>query len=497
MDNPPNNRIERPPVVVVMGHVDHGKSSLLDYIRNANTIAHEAGGITQHIGAYEVTKEHNGVPKRITFIDTPGHEAFSKMRSRGAQVADIAVLVVAANDGVKAQTIEALETIIKNKVPYVVAVNKIDINGADPDRVKQELAEREIFVEGYGGSIPAVAISAKKGTGVDELLEMILLMAEMEELRGDPARTGEGVVIESHLDPKKGSCATLVIKDGTITKPCFIVAGSVLASVRTMITSNGSDSSTATFSSPVQVTGWTSPPPVGEIFSTYNTKREAEAAVCAHKQDCSKVSAESEEGKIVIPVIIKADVSGSLEAISEKICSLSTDKVLVKIIGTGIGAISENDARLASGSTSSMIIGFNVKMDSAAKDVADQFGIRIMTNNIIYKISEELEAEILKQTPKVKTEVVTGRATVLKIFATDKNKVVIGGVVSQGALRDDSIFRVLRDGETVGHGKVLELQQQKIKCKEVTQNTQFGSQVEVKSPINERDVLEVYVVEEH
>ncbi len=410
------NIVERPPVIVVMGHIDHGKSKLLDYIRKSHVVESEAGGITQHISAYEVEHEKEGQKHRITFLDTPGHEAFSGMRARGAKVADIAILVVSADDGVKAQTLEALEAIKKAEIPYVVAINKIDKPNADINKAIQSLIENEVYIEGYGGDISYVKISALNGDGVGELLDTLLLVAELEELKGDLSKNAEGVVIETHVDPKKGVSATLVIKDGTLKKGMYVGAEQSCSPVRMLEDFAGKKIDEATFSSPIQITGFDNIPEVGAKFLSYASRKEVEKATLACREDAeNKINDKNEvfEDCHVIPVILKSDVVGTLEAIKEKIKQLETERTKIKIVHTGVGNITENDVKLAGSSDNAYIIGFNSSIDGPAKELSERMEIKVETFSIIYKLLEWFEEIVKTETPIMEVVVSMGQMIVI------------------------------------------------------------------------------------
>ncbi len=488
---------ERPPIVVIMGHIDHGKSTLLDYIRKSNVVATEAGGITQHISAYEVThKGADGSEKRITFLDTPGHEAFKGMRARGAHVADIAVLVVSAEDGVKEQTIEAYKSIKQSGIPFVVAINKIDKPNANVEKTKQTLAEAEIYVEGYGGDVPWVALSAKTGVGVPELLDVMLLIAEMSELKGDASKPAEGIIIESRMDPKKGVVATLVITDGTLQKGMFIVAEDSMAPVRIMENFMGKPIDTASFSSPIRLTGWTTIPSVGAIVSSYTNKKAAEEAVAIAKKSPAHSAAPDtkEEGVVVIPLIIKTDVAGTLEAILSELGKITHERVKLKIIQKGVGAIGETDVKSAFGSDGALLVGFHTKTDSLAADLAARNNVVIHNFDIIYKLTEWVEEVIAERAPHIEVVEDIGEVRVLRFFSQQKEKQVIGGRVQTGKIVNGAKFKIMRRDALIGEGKVVELQQQKIKSPEVLEGAECGMMVESKFTIAERDVLIPYVV---
>ncbi|MBI2049101.1 MAG: translation initiation factor IF-2 [Parcubacteria group bacterium] len=508
-----NNLIERPPIVVVMGHIDHGKSTLLDFLRKTNVVAGEAGGITQHTYSYEVTHaEEGGVKKRITFLDTPGHEAFTLMRSRGASVADVAVLVVAVNEGVKPQTREALAIIKKNEVPFVVALNKIDAPNANVDKVKQELAEHEVYLEGYGGSVPVVAISAKTGENVPALLDMILLVAELEELKGDPALPAEGVVVEAHQDPQKGISATLVIKNGTLKKKTFVVARGCRAPVRRIDTILLKDIPEASFSTPVIITGWNCIPEAGAEFVSLAGKKEAEtlsraslSAASPRKNGALQGERETadEAKRETIPLVLKADMQGTLDALVYE-----TDKVLAKlkethganvdarIVHSGVGAISESDVNLVSGNENAVIAGFNVSIDAVAKEIAERNHTSIGVFAIIYELTDWLAKEIEKKRPRVHIEEITGKAKILRTFSRTKNKQIVGGRVLEGKIVKGGNTRILRRDFSIGEGEVLELQQQKNRASEIAEGSEFGAMIESRHDIAPGDVIEEFITKE-
>ncbi len=494
--------IARPPVVVVMGHIDHGKSQLLDYIRKSNVVEKEAGGITQHIGAYESevkcqSKEHGHQSKKITFLDTPGHEAFSKMRARGAKIADVAILIIAADDGVKPQTMEAYEAIKEAGIPFVIAINKIDKEGANPEQVKAQLAEKQVFVENYGGNIPIANISAKTGQGVDELLDMVLLLAEMEELKANPDENASGTVIESKLDTKRGVSATLLIQNGTMRKGTFIVAGKTVAPVRIFEDFQGKPIEKASLSSPVKIVGFNSAPEVGVSFQTFNSKKEAEEVAKKNIENSysDKVvnsSSKKDSGtKITIPVIIKADTAGSIEAVEKEIMKLADEEVSINVLRKGIGNISEEDMKLSYGTKSPIALGFNVEIDSQAKDLAEQFGVNVQISDIIYKISEWLEEEIKKQKLLIPREEILGKAEILKIFNKTKNKQVVGGMVTEGKIISKKIIKIKRKDFEIGEGKVVGLQSDKKETQEVAKGEHFGAMVESKIEIAKGDTIEI------
>jgi translation initiation factor IF-2 len=498
----PNTKInikERPPVVAIMGHIDHGKSTILSYIRKNEGNLNEAGGITQHISAYEMEhKDAVGNVRKITFLDTPGHEAFCGIRARGAKVADVAVLVVSAEDGVKPQTLEALSSIQCGETPYIVAINKIDKSDADVDRTKQSLAENNIFVEGYGGDIPVVAVSGKTGDGIPELLDMILLVADMESLEADSSLPGQGVIIESNLDSKKGISATCVIKNGTVAKGKYIYAGTSIAPIRIMENYLGKQIERATFSSPIKIIGWDSLPSAGAEFFVFDTRDEATSAVEKEKEKISKENVPDSKIKSVLelPVVIKADTGGSLEAVLYEIKKLATEAIGLRVIASGIGTVSENDIRLAQGSDKAVIVAFNTKTESLAKNFAERAGVEIKSFDIIYKMTEWLKDFILSRTPKVSENVAVGSAKVLKVFSKTKDKQIIGCSVQNGTLSIGNTVSIKRREAEIGQGKIRGMEQQKKKTDSVSSGTEFGALVEAKVEIAVGDTIESFMTVE-
>jgi translation initiation factor IF-2 len=483
-----------------MGHIDHGKSTLLDYIRKSNVVDTEAGGITQHISAYEVThNDEHGMPRRITFLDTPGHEAFSKMRERGAEVADIAILVVSAEDSVKTQTIEAWQTIHTSGIPCIVAINKIDRPGANIDKTKMDLAEKEIYLEGFGGDIPYAEISAKTGQGIDGLLDVILIAAELAGFTCEPATPASGFVIESKLDTKRGISASLVIKDGTLKKGMFIVAENAFAGTRIVENFLGKQIDTAECSSPVKITGWDELPPVGAIFQAYENKKEAEKARSENKEVLKKTkmigatAVGNEEAKRV-PLVIKTDVLGTIDAIEKEINKMANEKVLYKVVQKGVGAVTEVDVKLASADKDTLIAGFNVKVDGSAAELAEKSGIIIQTFDIIYKLTDWLAETLEARRPREEVMETVGTAKILKVFSKTKERQVVGGKVLQGRLTSDANVRILRRDFEIGRGKVVELQQGKVKSREVLEESEFGMLIETKIDIAQGDTIEAFTL---
>jgi len=489
---------ERPPIITVMGHIDHGKSTLLDYIRKTNITAGEAGGITQHTSAYEVLHTTpGGEKKRITFIDTPGHAAFSKMRSRGAKVADIVILVVAADDGVNVQTIEALKTIKDSNTPFIVAINKIDKPNADIEKTKLDLASNSVFLEGYGGDVPNVPISAKTGQGVPELLDILLLMADMNQLKKDDSKPAEGLVIESSLDSKKGGSATLIIKNGMLKKGDFVIIDGKITSIRSLENFRGEKIDSANASSPIRIIGFSILPAVGSSFVSTENKKEAEkiAESTELAESIHKKNESYENAKVVLPVILKGDFQGTVEAIEKELRKLETDEIKIKIIYSGVGNITENDLELAKGSDHPLVIGFNVKLDKDVNEIGQKLDNPPMIFNIIYEINKVVEEEIKKRTPKVTVEKTLGQARILKTFSRQKDKQVVGGTVLSGFIKNGKDVKIIRQKNEIGRGEIYELQEKKIKAKEVKEGAQFGVKIVSKTTIAEGDIIEAFELE--
>ncbi len=502
MPTKPSKTQVRPPIVVVMGHIDHGKSTLLDYIRETNVCASEAGGITQHVSAYQAIHESSdGVKHPITFLDTPGHEAFCSIRERGAQAADIAILVVSAEDGVKPQTLDALKAIKAQKIPYIVAINKIDKPNANIDKTKTSLGENEIYVEGWGGDIPCVAISALKGDGVSELLDMIVLMAELADLGTQPEKMAEGIVVESELDTRTGVHATLLIKDGTLEVGMYAVAGSAFAPVRFIENFLGKKIEFATASMPVFIVGWNEVVPCGIAFQAVASKKEAEemAEDYAQKNKTkAKVKEEEDPNVVVLPLIIKADTNGSLEGVRHELAKIKHDKVKLKIVSEGIGDINENDVKTAIGDPSILVIGFHVMPDNKTAAIIERSAIplNVLNFNIIYKLSEFVREKLDALVPKEYIEEVTGRAKVLALFSKEKDRQVVGGKVESGTLNSGNDVRIMRRNEEIGRGKIRELQSKKLRVNEVAEGFEFGTMIEAKIEIAVGDRVEcVHTVE--
>lgn len=503
VDDPPEKRVPRPPVITVMGHVDHGKTSLLDAIRKTNVTSREAGGITQHIGAYKV----NYQGKQIVFLDTPGHEAFTAMRARGAQVTDVAILVVAADDGVMPQTIEAINHAKAAKVPIIVAINKIDRPGANPDHVKQQLAEHELIPEDWGGDTIMVPVSAHQKTGISDLLEMILLVAEMQELKANPNLPAHGTIIEAQLDKGRGPVVTVLVQRGTLHIGDTIIAGTSYGKVRAMINDRGEKVKKALPSTPVEVLGLNDVPAAGDILDSTDEKTArgvAEKRIAKKKEEeiklNSKVSLDDlfqriKEGEIKeLNIVVKADVQGTIEALKASLEKIKNDEVKVAVVHAGVGAITESDVMLAS-AANALIIGFNVRPDANARKAAETEKVDVRTYRVIYDAINDVEAAIKGMlAPKFK-EVIQGRVEIRQLITISKLKIA-GCYVVEGKVTNSSKVRVVRDGIVVHEGVIESLRRFKDDVKEVAQGFECGITLEKFSDLKEGDIFEVYDMEE-
>jgi translation initiation factor IF-2 len=501
----PEDLVERPPVVTIMGHVDHGKTTLLDSIRHSKVTEQEAGGITQHIGAYQVTV--NG--KKITFLDTPGHEAFTTMRARGAQVTDIVVLVVAADDGVMPQTVEAINHAKAANVPIIVAINKIDKPDANPDRVMQELMEYNLVPEEWGGDTIYCKLSAKTGEGIDNLLEMILLVSEMEELKANPNRRATGTVIEAKLDKGRGPVATLLIQAGTLHVGDPIVVGCTYGRVRAMVNDTGRRVKEAGPSTPVEITGLHEVPQAGDRFMVFEDEKKARqiAEARAQKQLMEQRSMKArvslddlfeqiKQGEMKeLNIIVKADVQGSVEALVAALQKIDVEGVRVKIIHAAVGAITESDILLAT-TSNAIVIGFNVRPDSNAKRVAESEKVDIRLHRIIYKVIEEIEAAMKGMLDPEYEEKVIGQAEVRKTFKVSKVGTIAGCYVTDGKITRDSKVRLIRQGIVIYEGEIDSLKRFKDDVKEVMQGYECGLTIKNFNDIKEGDIIEAYIMQE-
>ncbi len=492
------NLIERPPVVVIMGHIDHGKSTLLDFIRKSNVVAGEAGGITQHLGAYEVEhKDKAGIVKRITFLDTPGHEAFKGVRSRGASVADIAILIVSAEDGVMPQTMEAYEVINRVKMPFIVAINKIDAPRANVDGTKNSLVENGIYVEGYGGNVPAVAISAKTGENIEELLDLILLSAEVEGLKADTSLPATGYIVEVNKDKRIGISATLVIKNGTLEQGQFVACENALSPIRVMDDQNGVKIKTATFSTPVHVSGWNDLPGVGLTFQTFDTKKEAEKYCASCSEGIKKIPTLKHienADNFIVPVIIKADTQGSIEAIEYELGKIKLLSAELKIVYSGTGNIGEKDAKIAATNENTLIVGFGIEIDKQAENIKERTGLSINVFNIIYELTDWVKKTAEEMRPRVEVEERKGIFKVLKIFNASKNNQVLGGRVKEGVIETGNQIKIMRRDEEIGRGIIKGLQQSKAVATSVIEGSEFGTSIEAKIEIAPGDEIEAFEI---
>lgn len=482
----------RPPVVVVLGHVDHGKSSLLEAIRDFKITSKESGGITQHIGAYEV--EENG--KKITFVDTPGHEAFSAMRSRGAEVADIALLVVDAAQSVQPQTKEAVMAIKRAEIPMIVVLNKIDLPNSNPEKAKGELAKIDVSVESYGGEIPCVEVSAKEKTGINELLDMILLVADLKPLKSDTEADVQGLIIESYMDGLKGPVATAIVQKGILRKKGIIATDLAVAKVRSVKNSNGKEIDEALPSQPVVILGFNKVPAVGEKFKTYQTVEEAEKEINLEKpkRETGSTVIDSDPDKKIFNIILKADVFGSLEAVEAMLKNLPQEKATLRILRSEVGDVSETDAKLAEMSKAE-IIGFRVKI---ASDVvkfmkADrERRLRIKTFDVIYELIQNVRLGLEKSLePEIVREDV-GKLKTIVVFWAEKNRQIVGGKITDGQLKRGLKLEVIRDNVKIGTGKIVNLQRDKKDIDELSKGSEAGILFEGNIKIEKGDILQAF-----
>ena len=498
--------VSRPPVVCVMGHVDHGKTSLLDAIRKTNVTRGEAGGITQHIGAYVV--DING--QKITFLDTPGHEAFTAMRMRGANSTDIAVLVVAADDGVMPQTVEAISHAKAAGVEIIVAINKIDKPSANIERVKQELSEYELIPEDWGGTTPFVPVSAKTGEGIDDLLEMILLTAEVSELKANPNRAARGLVIEAQLDKGKGPVATILVQKGTLHVGDFIAAGACNGKVRAMMDDKGRRVKQAGPSTPVEILGLGDVPNAGEVLMSFENDKEAKNFAAAFVSENKNRLLEETKGKLSLdnlfdqiqasdlkelPIIVKADVQGSVEAVKQSLVKLSNDEVVVRVIHGGVGAVNESDVSLAA-TSNAIIIGFNVRPDTTAKQLAEQEGVDLRLYRVIYQAIEDVEAAMKGMLDPVFEEKVIGHAEVRQLFKASGIGTIAGSYVLDGTFQRGCKVRITRDEEQIYEGELASLKRFKDDVKEVRAGYECGLVFQDFNDVKEEDKVEAYIMVE-
>lgn len=499
---------DRAPVIVVMGHVDHGKTSLLDYIRKASVAKGEAGGITQAIGAYQVKVGDDG--KVVTFLDTPGHEAFTSMRARGAMVTDIAILVVAGNDGIMPQTVEAINHAKAAGIPIVVAVNKMDLPGANAEKVKEELTKYDLLAEDWGGETIVVPISAKTGMGVDELLENVLVVAEMQELRANPNRAAKGAVIEARLDKGRGPVATLLVQNGTLNQGDVIIAGTAVGRVRAMTDYRGRRLKSAGPSVPVEITGMAEVPGAGDDFyavadermaRTLAEQRKAEQKAAAAAPQAKKVSlddlfSQMQQGELkTLNVIVKADVQGSVEAVKQNLEKLTNEEVQVRVIHGGVGAVNESDVMLAS-TSNAIIVGFNVRPDQQAKSIAERDKVDMRMYRVIYECLEEIEAAMKGMLAPTFKEVELGRVEVRQVYKISSVGTVAGSYVLEGKVTRSAQLRLVRDGIVIHEGEIATLQRFKDSVKEVAAGYECGITLEKFTDIKVGDIFECFMMEE-
>jgi len=474
-----------------MGHIDHGKSSLLDYIRKANIVAGEAGGITQHVAAYIAL--HNDRP--VTFLDTPGHEAFKALRTRGAAAADIAILVVAADEGVMPQTLDALAAITEASIPYIVAITKIDKNNADVEHAKMSLVEHGIYIEGMGGDIAYALISSKTGEGIAELLDLVLLTADISELTADAEAPATGFVLESTQDPKRGASATLIIKDGTLTLDGFVVAADAYAPIRFIENFLGKRIEQAGPSEPVRISGFSKLPAAGSLFSIVKNKKEAEALALEHAK-ASYVAPERSavvEGITELPLIVKADVAGSIDAIVHELKKITHERAVIRVIASGVGTVSENDVKTASAGGGT-VIAFNVATDANAREFAERDHVTILSFSIIYELSEKVTKLLEERVPAVAGEKELGRAKVLKAFSSSAKKQVLGARYISGILTLGDRMKLMRGDEEIARGSITNLQQARIDAKEIKVEGDFGIEIESKESAVYADEIVAFAV---
>jgi translation initiation factor IF-2 len=485
------NLVVRSPIVVVLGHVDHGKSSILEKIKDLKITSKESGGITQHIGAYEI--EHND--KKITFIDTPGHEAFSAMRSRGAKIADIAILVIAGEEGIKPQTKEAILHIKEAEIPMIVAINKIDKPTADPERIKRELIAQNVLVESMGGKIPSIGTSAQTGKGIPELLEMILLISEMEDLKVDLSEKAEGVIIESNLNPGRGTVATIILQKGTLKTGEVIATSSAFGKIKSMEDFLGKKIDKGMPSVPIIITGLEDVPVVGETFNVFPTIEHAKNSI---KKSSKKIFPEVKvnENQKVVNLILKADVFGSIEAIAQVLKTLpqGEDKPVLRVLRADVGEVNDSDIKQAK-SSDAKIIGFRVKTNSIAKKLSLREKITVINFDIIYELAQAVRQLLEK---KVGNEIVRkdlGKLKVLAIFRTEKNSQIVGGKVIEGEIKRGSKLEVFRNEEMIGKGKITKLQQDKKDVDQIGKGRECGILYQGNIQVEEGDILNIYIEE--
>jgi len=483
-------RTPRPPVIAVMGHIDHGKSSLLDYIRKENVVAGEAGGITQHVSAY--IAEHDG--RKVTFLDTPGHEAFKALRTRGAAAADIAILVVAADEGVMPQTLDALAAIQESNIPFIVAVTKIDKNNADIEHTKNSLLEKGIYLEGLGGDIAYAAVSSKTGEGIPELLDLVLLATDLLELTADESASATGFVLESTQDPKRGASATLVVRDGTLTLDGFVVAGDAFAPIRFIENFLGKRVEEAGPASPVRISGFSKLPAAGSLFSIAKSKKAAELLAAKNATATPVVAQQAAiDGIVELPLVVKTDVAGSIDAIEHELKKITHERARVRIVSSGVGSVGEADIKTAH-ATGGTVIAFNVGTDAIARELAERDSIQILPFTIIYELSEKVGELLASIVPQITVDKELGRAVVVKPFSSSAKKQVLGARHVSGVLTVGDRVKIMRGELEIGRGSIANLQQARADVKEIKTEGTFGTEIEARADAATNDEIIAFQV---
>lgn len=488
-----DQKTTRPPIVVVVGHIDHGKTTILDWYRKSKVVEKESGGITQHIGAYEVEQKGS----RLTLIDTPGHESFAKIRRRGVSLADIGILVVAADEGVKPQTKEAIRVLREADIPFAVALNKIDKPDANPERVKQELSQEEVLVESYGGKVPLVETSGRTGQGLEELLETLLLLAELEELASDPSAPAEGVVIETELNPKRGATATVLVRNGTLKRGDAAAIGASAEVIKILENFAGRPADALGPSAPARIAGLGEVPAVGDTLRGFPSRADAEAFIKSLPPEKPlngqrRMDDAAERKERVFNIILKSDVFGSQEALAEALARLSSPAATIRLLAAGIGDINESDIKLASATRLVTIVGFRVKTDPAARELARAQNIHIVAGDVIYDLLDQVKQAVSDLIPPEVKRIDLGRVKILKVFKKENGAQVVGGRVEQGKIAKGAKIEILRMRGLAGAGTIAGLQRERTPVEEIGQGLECGIALESRTPIQEGDELAVY-----